>query len=63
MAYIETNIPHVKGLGMRILNYEIRISQKMYNTGTMPENILLSFVILMDVLLKIAQNLQKNLIL
>ena len=33
------NIPHFKGRGMRILQYEIRICQKMYDTGTMLEDI------------------------
>ena len=33
------SIPHFKGLGMRNLEYEIRICQKIYNKGTITKDV------------------------
>ena len=33
------SMPHFKGFGMRNLHHYIRICQKMYNKGTMTENV------------------------
>ena len=37
------SIPHFKGLGMRNLQYETRISQKSYNKGTITSHVFCQF--------------------